>query len=383
VDPSAAAGRGTRALRGLVEGRPLDVALAVLAVLASGAERLATVAVPDDPGGALTRLVPALGLAVVVGGSLAWRRTAPLGSYAVGTAALVVESLAVAPSGVSPYVNLVALVSLGWYGSARRALWGPLVALVGIGGWFARPELPAVVPITVVLVWFASWGLAYQAARSREAGAQERERRQREAVQDERTRIARELHDVVGHALSLMLVQVGAARTVLDERPATARDMLLATERTGRDAMVELDRVLGLLRGSDAVDDPGLADLDRLVAGLADAGLQVRLERGDGVADRYSPTTDLALYRVVQESLTNALRHGGARHARVRLEQHGGDLLLEVLDDGVGPAAGWEPGRGLLGVAERVGVLGGDVEHGAAPAGGFRVAVRLPTVARG
>ncbi|MFC5380355.1 sensor histidine kinase [Aquipuribacter nitratireducens] len=379
MDGSAAAGRWTRALRGLAEGRPLDVAPAVVAVLATAAERLATVAVPGEAGGSTARLVAALLLAVVVGGSLAWRRTAPLGSYAVGTGALVVESLAIAPSGVSPYVNLVALVSLGWYGTARRALWGPLVALVGIGGWFARPELPAVVPITVVLVWFASWGFAYQAARGREAGAQERQRRQREAVQDERTRIARELHDVVGHALSLMLVQVGAARTVLDERPATARDMLLATERTGRDAMVELDRVLGLLRDSDAVGDPGPADLDRLVAGLADAGLHVRLERGDGVADRQSPTTDLALYRVVQESLTNALRHGGARHARVRLQLDGDDLLVEVVDDGSGPAPGWEPGRGLLGVAERVAVLGGDVEHGAGPTGGFRVAVRLPS----
>ena len=198
-------------------------------------------------GAAAVALLPA----VVAGGSLAWRRTAPLASYLTGTAALVVESLTTGSSAVSPYVNLVGVVSLGWYGSSRRALWGPPVALVGIAGWFAGPDLPAVVPVTVVLVWLLSWAFAYRAARSREADARERQRRQREAVRDERTRIARELHDVVGHALSLMLVQVGAARTVLDGDPATARDLLLSTERAGTEAMDELDRVLGLLRDDE------------------------------------------------------------------------------------------------------------------------------------
>ncbi len=374
-------------MQALTGGRSLDVLLAAVAVVATVAGRLSEG--PSPAGAGPATVVPGLLLAVVVGGSLAWRRTAPLASYAVGTAALVVESLALGPSPVSPYANLVGVVSLGWFGSARRALWGPPFALVGIAAWFASPQLPAVVPVTVVLVWLASWALAYQVARRREAEARDRATRQREAVRDERTRIARELHDVVGHALSLMLVQVGAARTVLDERPAAARDLLLATERTGAETMAELDRVLGLLRedvGSDTgpvaggpVDDgPGLADLDGLVARFGDAGLQVRLDRGPGVRAHYSTSTDLAVYRVVQEALTNALRHGRAATARVSLRCRDGELLVEVVDDGTGPAPGWEPGRGLLGVRERTGLLGGGVEHGAAPGGGFRLAVHLP-----
>lgn len=368
-----------------------DLLLALAATVATVAERLVAVPLPESPGQRAVVLVPALALAVVVGGALAWRRTAPLASYAVGTAALAVESLAVQPSAVSPYVNLAGIVSLAWFGSARRALWGPPVAVAGVAAWFARAETPALVPATVLLVWFICWGFAYQEARRREGDARRRAARLDEAVRAERTRIARELHDVVGHALSLMLVQVGAARTVLGQQPDTARDLLASTERAGGEAMAELDRVLGLLRADEGRDgatpaDPeprrGLADLDRLVARFHEAGLAVRLERSPDLGGSLPPTTDLTVYRVTQESLTNALRHGRARSARVVLGRQGTDLRLEVTDDGSGPPNGWEPGGGLVGITERVSLLGGSVEHGPGPEGGFRVAVRLPDVGR-
>jgi signal transduction histidine kinase len=263
--------------------------------------------------------------------------------------------------------------------------------MAGIAAWFARDPAPSVVPVTVGAVWLLCWAFAYQQARARDGAVRQREHRQGEAVREERERIARELHDVVGHALSLMLVQIGAARTVLHEQPDTTRDLLRTAEKVGAETMVELDRVLGLLRtdtdaprgtGTATQTDldgtrPGLADLDRLVDRLGEAGLQVRLERDPGL-EHLRPSTSLAVYRIAQESLTNALRHGHAVGARVVLGRHGDHLRLEVVDDGTGPPPGWVPGRGLIGVRERVQVLEGTVEHGPAPGGGFRVAVQLP-----
>jgi signal transduction histidine kinase len=238
-----------------------DRLLALVAVCGCVVERLVTV--PASGAGALDDadvLLPAVLLAVVVGGALLWRRRAPLAAYLVGTAGLAAESLLVQPSGVSPYVNLVGLVSVGWWGTPRRALWGPPVALAGIAAWFARDPAPSAVPVTVGAVWLLCWAFAYQQARARDGDLREREHREREAVREEREQVARELHDVVGHALSLMLVQIGAARTVLHQQPDTTRDLLHTAEKVGAEAMVELDRVLGLLRtDTDAARATGIS----------------------------------------------------------------------------------------------------------------------------
>jgi signal transduction histidine kinase len=197
----------------------------------------------------------------------------------------------------------------------------------------------------------------------------------REAIIAERVRIARELHDVVGHTVNAMLVQAGASRMVLDSDPERARDLLAGIERTGRDALTELDRVLGALRADDDVQ-PGLADLDRrVVRPLVDGGLAVTVDI-DPAARDLPRSLDLSTYRIVQEALTNAVKHGRARNAEVGVRVTDGAVRIRVHDDGRGPAAGYQPGRGLLGIAERVEVFGGTVSHGRDD--GFTLRVELP-----
>lgn len=178
----------------------------------------------------------------------------------------------------------------------------------------------------------------------------------REVIADERLRIARDLHDVVGHTVNLMLVQAGATRVVMDSDPAKARELLGQVEKSGREALDELDDMLGLLR--DDGPQPGLAQLPALVARFADAGLRVTL---DLEAQSLPPEHDVAVYRIAQEALTNAVRHGGATAATVVVRALPA-LVIEVHDNGRG-ASDYSPGRGLRGMAERAALLGGSVEH--------------------
>nr|WP_279590944.1 histidine kinase [Modestobacter marinus] len=313
-------------------------------------------------------------------GALAWARTAPLTSYVVGTAALAAEALLVAPGTLTPYVNLLGVYLLGLYGSRTHALWGPVVLLAGIAAYFAggRPAA-AGVPVGVVAVWLLAWAFAYRTARRGEERDAARLALRDEAVAEERARIAQELHDLLGHTLTVMVVQAGAGRVVLDTEPARARALLETIESTGREAMDELDRLLSAL-GEQAADPPGMADLPRLVARLAEAGVAVRLDVAPG-ADDVPRSLHSSAYRIVQEALTNALNHGAASSAIVRVARVGGALTLEVVDDGRAPHA-YAPGRGLIGIAERAAVLGGSVEHGPTAAGGFRVSASLPVPER-
>jgi signal transduction histidine kinase len=224
----------------------------------------------------------------------------------------------------------------------------------------------------------------------------------RRALDEERALIASELHDVVTHNVSVMIVQAGAARQVLAADPAEATAALLAVEASGRAAMTELRHLLGLLSpsgtgagsagsapdgaeaGQDLSPQPGLAQLQPLIGRLAAAGLPVELQVG-GAPRALPPGLDLAAYRVVQESLTNVLKHAGKPRTTVRLDYREADLVVEVADAGrlipaVGPAVSEVPGsgRGLLGLRERIALYGGELDAGRQPGGGWLVRARLP-----
>jgi signal transduction histidine kinase len=217
-----------------------------------------------------------------------------------------------------------------------------------------------------------------------------RDENARAAVAGERARIARELHDVVAHSVSVMVVQAGAAEEVLGADPGRAREPLRSVQDTGRQALVELRRLLGVLRTDDSAaalaPQPGLDQVGALAAQVREAGLAVEL-RVDGERDQMPAGVDLAAYRIVQEALTNVLKHATASHAVVRVGYRPDAIELEVLDDGHGPLGavngGAGTGQGLIGMRERASLYGGVVEARPRPEGGFAVRARLPVRSAG
>ena len=217
----------------------------------------------------------------------------------------------------------------------------------------------------------------------------DRERAAHDAVTAERSRIARELHDAVAHAMSVMVVQAGAARTVIDRDPEAARSAIARIEETGRDGLTEMRRLIGVLTDpgteADLSPQPGLAQLDALLETVRGAGVPVEAVTR-GRPHPLPPSADLIAYRVVQEALTNVVKHAPGAHARVLLDWSDDALAIEVADDGRGGDAdatgGHGPiGHGLIGMRERVALHGGSLETGVRPGGGFAVRVRLPLVA--
>jgi signal transduction histidine kinase len=208
----------------------------------------------------------------------------------------------------------------------------------------------------------------------------------RRIIAEERTHIARELHDVVAHQVSMMTVQAGAAQAVADTDPEAARQAMAAVEQAGRQALDELRHLLGVLRPETRSDtgrngtgpQPGLAELPRLVDQVRAAGLGV--EVSDSVTTTLPIRVQLSAYRIVQEALTNVLKHGGpGTRAQVRLRETGTDLIIEVVDDAVaGPGRPQPAGHGIIGMRERATLLGGSLDTGPRPDGGFRVVARLP-----
>jgi signal transduction histidine kinase len=216
---------------------------------------------------------------------------------------------------------------------------------------------------------------------------QAREELARRAVTEERLRLARELHDVVAHAMSVIAVQSGVGAHVADSRPEEVGKALAAIEVTSRGALEELRRLLGVLRQDSEVQAsltpvPGLANLDRLLAEVGKAGLAVRV-RVEGTPLQLPAGVDLSAYRIVQEALTNVVKHAGPAHTEVTIGYRDQEVTVEVIDDGRGavpPAGdGWVgTGHGLIGMRERVVAFNGHLEVGPRPGGGFRVAARLP-----
>jgi signal transduction histidine kinase len=207
----------------------------------------------------------------------------------------------------------------------------------------------------------------------------EREQAERAAVAEERRRIARDLHDVIAHSVGVMTVQAGAARLLLAEEPGRAREPLLAVEETGRQALAEMRRLLGILRrAEDAVlaPQPGLARLGELLAQARAAGLPVEL-RVEGEPRTLSAGVDLAAYRIVQEALTNVRKHAGPARAELAVRYEEDTLELEIANDG-GIAANGDGGHGLVGMRERVSLYGGELATGPRAEGGYVVRARLP-----
>lgn len=359
----------------------LDVAVAVVLTAAAAAEGAGRDSLTFSPAVFLTTI------------PLIVRRRWPV---AVLACALVGFGLAGQASGLASILGgLTATVSVGLY-SRRQNL--AAVAVVG-AALFLSLEFgqgsTTTLPIPGVVLPFLLLGAAYLAGR--EIGSRRKElREQREravrleqehqtavkgAADAERRHIARELHDVVAHSVSVMVVQAGAARKVLGDNPDAARESLLNVETVGHEAMDELRRLLGVLgeNGSQAptTPQPGLADLETLAERVRDAGLPVEI-RTEGTPRDLPAGVDIAAYRLVQEALTNALKYAGGAPATVAIRYAPEAVDLEVLDEGVVASPSEGIGRGLIGMRERVALFGGTIEAGKRPGHGYAVRAHFP-----
>jgi signal transduction histidine kinase len=335
-------------------------------------------------------------IALVGTGALVWRRRTPLLVLVVLAVALSLGSLVVPPSGddpIAPAIAVaVALYSVGAHTSGLRAVLGAAAMLVVVLAIVATDpdEATAGSYFFFLLVFGGPW-LAGRAIRHRRlserqlerravTAEREREERARRAVAEERARIARELHDVVAHAISVIVLQARGGRRSLDE-PDEARRALDAIESTGTQALAEMRRLLGLLRQEDdelsLAPQPSLSSLDGLAAQVTEAGLPVEVTV-EGRVRELPPGIDLSAFRIVQEALTNALKHAGPATAHVVVRYGEDELELEIVDTGPGDVAADGGGHGLLGMRERASLYGGDVKAGRRTGGGFGVRVRLP-----
>jgi signal transduction histidine kinase len=346
----------------------------------------------ESPDIAAPGLVAAL--LVVMGLAVATRNVAPFASFLVNGLALVaVIALGFAGSNYQ-WTNLLCLYTVADRCRMPLSLGALVLGELGVTAWFLlTPDNPApVIQVFVMLTWIVGWAAGTQVAarrhelaRQREHGAEAAARHDAETratVAEERAQMARELHDSIGHSVTLMVMQAGAARRSIDRDTTTAVAAIEVVEHTGRAALGELDRLVGLLhRDRDAVEDPvpGLDDLAPLAERTAMSGLRVDLDV-DVDAARVPRTVQLGVFRVVQEALTNTLKHAGARHARVDVHLDDDRVVAAVYDDGRGAAdvSDRPDGRGLIGLAARIAVLGGTFEHGPRPEGGYRVACKIP-----
>jgi signal transduction histidine kinase len=350
----------------------------------------------NDPGNEPTSstwfAAPAVAVVIL---TLLGRRRFPFGSPAsfwlLGAGISFVDGRLI-PFPVTVYLfGLAAAYLLGSLADANRGREGLLV-VVGSAAVIIY-NLPdhttgdlVLIPAVFALGWLGGFAFRerdVQAAEAEERAARaerERETAARLAVAEERARIARELHDIVAHALSVMVLQVGAVRHKLPELPDEDKAALEDVERAGRTALAEMRRLLGAMRdrGDEAElePQPGLENLNALVARVRSAGLPVRLDV-EGEPVPLPRALDLSAYRIVQEGLTNVLKHAEASHAEVVVRHRPDALELEVRDDGHGPVKGDGLGHGLVGIRERVKLYGGELTAGPANGGGFVLSASL------
>jgi signal transduction histidine kinase len=366
-----------------LDRRWLDRALAGVLLVAGEAELFARAGTPEPQSVALT----AVGYL-----TLLWRRSRPVVAGAVMFSMWVLFNVA-GDDVQSLQLPLVAALFIGYamgaYTDGREARVAPLVILVGVlavtGTWEESVFTDYLFPTAFVLIaWLAGRGVRTRtrlteelheaAVRAQEAHEEEVAR----AAADERRRIARELHDVVAHSMSVMVVQAGGARRILERDPARAVEAAARIEEVGRAALAEMRRLLGLMHhAEERGPQPTLRQLDALVERTRAAGLPVSLTV-EGEPRSLPAGMDLAAYRVVQEALTNAIKHAGAAPTEVTVRWQPSHLELEIVDTGAPAANGDGGGHGLVGMEERVRLYDGELRTGRRAGGGFEVLARLP-----
>jgi signal transduction histidine kinase len=345
------------------------------------------------------------GFGLVMTGALAWRRRAPVAVVAVQLAAGIAQGLAGGDLISQPFAPFFSVI-IGFYSVGAHAAdpWSTRALAFGIPGSIGvslasgQTSVGDIVFPAVIVVgapWLAgravrAWAMrAHELAEVNERLRAEQEQRALLAVADERGRIARELHDVVAHSISVMVVQSEGAKRMMDQEPDRARMALEQIETTGRAALTEMRRLLGVLRRDDEsaalAPQPGIDALDMLIDRAHDAGLDVDVAV-EGERRMLPAGVDLSVYRIVQEALTNVLKHAGPAHADVLLRYGSDDVQVEVVDSGpvngfVPPAVDPDnPSHGILGMRERVRIYGGEVVAGpvSGRSSGFRVWARIP-----
>jgi len=337
--------------------------------------------------------VPAVALVVL---ALLGRRrfpfAAPAAVWLLGAALSFVDGRLIPfPAGVY-LAGMAASFLLGNLSDGRQARLGLAVVVGGAGIVVSNDPNHGVadlisIPVLFAILWVAGFALRERVVRAEAAeeralhAEREREATARIAAAEERTRIARELHDIVAHALSVMVLQVGAVRHKLPAELSEDTDALRGVERTGRAALAEMRRLVGAMREDGEqpgrAPQPGLGSLATLVEEVGRAGLPVQLEI-DGDPLPLPPGIDISAYRIVQEGLTNALKHAHASRAQVAVHYGADELRIEVCDDGRGAADGDGHGHGLIGIRERVKLYGGEMAAGTGGDGGFILTTRLP-----
>lgn len=336
------------------------------------------------------------GLLVITGLLLLVRRRWPVSVFVLTGVGSLLYYGGGYPDGPAWLALFVALYTMTAYGDGHRSLrWaaGGLAALTA--GWLLKAELQPLLDAGWVFfriggaVLAATLGELVRMNRVRAAEAQQRAERAeqsrdeeaRRRVDAERLRIAREVHDTVAHAIAIVNVQAGMTAHVLDKRPERAREALLVIEQTSARALRELRATLGVLRDvdGDPLADAGLGQVDELAGMVRDAGLGVKVEAG-ALPPELPTALDRAAYRILQESVTNAIRHAGPATVTLRASHRDGMIEIEVTDDGAGPGADWRDGggHGIAGMRERCELLGGELTAEPGATGGFRVWARLP-----
>ena len=329
----------------------------------------------------LLRPRPLSGFALLLAGTYA----VTLGLNGLTLGLFHYTALAVAVSRLAATVDLrrsllalaLAVAVLPAYEVTRVGLGRPLVGLHdnGRGDWQSWSALALMAVVAWLIGNSVRQNRAYTERLTTQAATQ--------AVTAERLRIAREMHDTVAHSIGIIALQAGAAARVTTTQPEAAREAMRAVEREGRETLAGLRRMLVALRAADSeppVVAAGLGDIDRLAATTTAAGVRVEVRRR-GEPRQLPPDIDLSAFRIVQESVTNVVRHAGTRACRVTLDYREDELALEVTDDGRGHEIGIGTGFGLAGMRERVALLHGEFTAAPRPEGGFRVAVRLPAPA--
>jgi signal transduction histidine kinase len=375
-----------------VSGRPADVLLALGVAAAIVIARAAEISDRHLHNMGLAGVAIALASAC----SLIARRDAPVAVWALTLAAVPVVIALDSASGAISLPLLIAIYTLATLERRPRAL--ALAATAALGLALARGLIQAkgwsdgrtaAEPALAVAALFLGWAVAGRRAyiaeiKDRAARAEAaREEELRRLLDAERLRIARELHDVVAHTIATINVQAGVAAHVIDKRPEAAAHALTTIKESSKEALRELRNIVGVLRepGEDESRSPapGLAQLDALIATAGEAGLPIRL-RITGERRPLPATVDLAAYRIVQESLTNVMRHAGQARAEISLEYQSSELGIEVSDNGRGADPGGlnGGGHGIAGMRERAGAFGGELEATSLGEGGFRVRARLP-----